>query len=64
MIIALCIVAAILLVTIAVYTYYYKLAFARKKPKFGVFSFSGSDNPEYKRKIEEVCILDFPHKII
>jgi len=53
MIIALCIVAAILLVTIAVYTYYYKLAFARKKPKFGVFSFSGSDNPEYKRKIEE-----------
>ncbi len=53
MIIALCIVASILIALIAVYTYYYRLAFARKKPKLGSFSFAGSNDPEHKRKIEE-----------
>ena len=53
MIIALCIVAAVLLVALVAYTYYFRLAFARKKPKFGSFSFAGSNDPEHKRKIEE-----------
>ena len=53
MIIALCISAVVLVVLTAVYTYYFRLAFARKKPKFGSFSFAGSNDPEHKRKIEE-----------
>ena len=53
MIIVLCTVALILLALIAVYTYYFRLAFARKKPKFGSFSFTGSNDPEHKRKIED-----------
>ena len=53
MIIALCISAVVLVVLTAVYTYYFRLAFARKKPKFGSLSFAGSNDPEHKRKIEE-----------
>lgn len=53
MIIALCIVAVVLLVALVAYTYYFRLAFARKKPKFGSFSFATSNDPEHKRKIEE-----------
>ena len=53
MIIGVSIAAAILLIVILIYSYYFRLAFARKKPKIGSFSFAGSDDPEHKRRIKE-----------
>lgn len=53
MIIGISIGAAVLLIAALVYTYYFRLAFARKKPKMGTFSFAGSNDEEHKRKIKE-----------
>ena len=53
MIIGISIGAAVLLIAALVYTYYFRLAFARKKPKIGMFSFAGSNDEEHKRKIKE-----------
>ena len=53
MIVGICIGAAVLILAAIIYTYYFKLAFARKKPKAGKFSFAGSDDDEHKRKIKE-----------
>ena len=53
MIVGICIGAAVLILVAIIYTYYFKLAFARKKPKAGKFSFAGSDDDEHKRKIKE-----------
>ena len=52
MIIGISIGAAVLLIAALVYTYYFRLAFARKKPKMGTFSFAGSNDEEHKRKIK------------
>ena len=43
----------LLVVLAVIYTYYFRLAFARKKPKSSGFSFSGSNDPEHKRRIAE-----------
>ena len=41
----------LLVVLAVIYTYYFRLAFARKKPKSAGFSFLGSNDPEHKRRI-------------
>ena len=53
MIIGISIGSVIILLIALIYTYYFRLAFARKKPKMGTFSFAGSENEEHKRKIKE-----------
>ena len=53
MIIGISIASAVLLISVVIYTYYFRLAFSRKKPKLGTFSFAGSNDPEHKKRIEE-----------
>lgn len=54
MIIALCISAVVLVVLTAVYTYYFRLAFARKKPKFGSFHLREATTLSIKEKSKRV----------
>ena len=53
MIIGISIGSVIILLVALIYAYYFRLAFARKKPKMGTFSFAGSNDEEHKRKIKE-----------
>jgi len=43
----------ILIALAVVYTYYFRLAFSRKKPRSAGFSFAGSNDPEHKRRVAE-----------